>query len=350
MPRAAAAAIGLLVSGLTALLAPAPAAAGSSATATIELNSGGADLAARLGLDPEALEAKLAEGIAGALGIEEVGAFLGAFARATSFSNRGLGVDYASNSERAVIGLGVNLAVAADLSGELPSVGAAANATLMAGMNLRRWGHPELTVFGNGFARSASTDHLHGRIASVGGHVQYKLFTPTRGLARLLVQWGGLDLTTGVEVARWSYGLRGDVSTAFDLHGAGGSTAAIEAAAAGNIDLSATTVTVPLEVTTNLRLLYVASLYLGLGLDAQLGAARLDLGLSGSLAEVRPDGTAETIAGVAVTGAGDRGPARVGYHALVGVQANLWRLKLFAQATLQPIETASVALGVRAVL
>jgi hypothetical protein len=350
MTRAAALATVSAFALATALL-PGSAVAGSSSSATIELNQGAADLAARLGLDMEGFEAEVREGITDALGIEEVGAFLRSFSNATSFSNRGLGVDYASNSERAIIGIGANLAVAADLSGELPAVGAAANATLMAGMNLRRWGHPELTVFANGFSRSASTEHLHGRIASVGGHVQYKLFTPTRGLKRLLAQWGGVDITTGIEVAHWSYGLRGDLSTSFDLQGANGAATTIEAAAAGSIDLSATTVTVPLEVTSNLRIFYVASLYLGFGLDAQLGSSRLDLGLSGSLTGTRPDtGEAETIGALTMTGTGSKGPAIVGYHALVGVQANLWRLKIFAQATLQPVETASVALGVRAVL
>ncbi|HWU88316.1 MAG TPA: hypothetical protein VN253_13615 [Kofleriaceae bacterium] len=333
-------------------LVPGIAAADSSATAQIELNQAGADLAAELGLDVAGFQQRLAERVQEALGVAAVGAFLRSFSNATSFSNRGLGVDYASNSERGILGIGANLALAADLDGELPSAGAAANATVMAGLNLRRWSHPELTVFGNAFYRSASSDHLRGSIATAGAHLQYKLVTPTRGRERVVIQWGGLDVTTGVEVAHWSYGLRGDLSTAFEVGGdAGSGSTSIEAATAGHVALSATTVTVPIELTTNVRLLYLASLYLGLGLDAQVGASSLDLGVAGSLTGTRPDtGAVETIGAITVTGTGSKGPTFAGYHALLGLQANLWRLKLFAQATLQPIEKASLALGVRVVL
>lgn len=352
MTVAAARTASLLLAAVTAPLVPGVAAADSSATAEIQLNQAGVDLATRLGIDVPAFEEDLRQQIKDALGVAAVGAFLRSFSNATSFSNRGLGVDYASNSERAIIGFGANLSIAADLDGELPSAGAAANATLMAGLNLRRWKHPELTVFANGFYRSASSDHLRGSIASAGAHVQYKLFTPTRGLKRVLVQWGGLDFTTGLEVAHWSYGLRGELSTSFEVgNDAGSASSTIEAATMGHTDLSATTVTLPLEVTTNVRLLYVASLYVGLGLDAQVGSSSLDLGVAGSLTGTRPDtGEVETIGAITVTGTGSKGPAIVGYHVLLGLQANLWRLKIFTQATLQPIDKLSLALGVRVVL
>jgi hypothetical protein len=333
-------------------LVPGLAAADSSATAEIQLNQAGADLAADLGLDVAGFENTLRDKVKEALGIAAVGDFLRSFSDATSFSNRGLGVDYASNSERAILGIGANLALAADLEGELPSAGAAANITVMGGLNLRRWNHPELTVYGNGFYRSAENDNLHGSIASGGAHIQYKLFTPTRGLKRLAIQWGGFDFTTGVEVAHWGYGLRGGLSTTFDVaNDAGTASTQIEAATDGHVDLSATTVTVPVEVTTNLRLLYLASLYIGLGLDAQVGSSTLELGVDGSLTGTRPDtGEVETIGAISVSGTGSKGPSIVGYHVLLGVQANLWRLKIFTQATLEPVDKASLALGVRVVL
>ena len=119
----------------------------------------------------------------------------------------------------------------------------------------------------------------------------------------------------------------------------------------GRLDLSATTVTLPIEITTNVRLLYLASLYVGLGLDTQVGSSSLDLGVDGSLTGTRPDtGAVETIGSIAVTGTGSKGPSIVGYHVLLGLQANLWRLKIFTQATLQPIDTLSLAVGVRVVL
>jgi len=328
------------------------AAADSSATAEIQLNQAGQDLAADLGLDVAGFEETLREKVKSALGVSAVGGFLRAFSDATSFSNRGLGVDYASNSERAVFGIGANLAVAADLDGDLPAAGAAANITLMGGLNLRRWNHPELTVYGNGFYRSAESDHLHGSIASGGVHLQLKKYTPTQGWKSLAIQWGGFDFTTGVEVAHWGYGLRGELSDSFELENdAGTASTTIEAATNGHVDLSATTVTVPLEVTTNVRLLYLASLYVGLGLDAQVGSSTLDLGVGGSLTGTRPDtGAPETIGSITVTGTGSKSPSFFGYHILMGLQANLWRLKIFTQVTLEPIDKASLAIGARVVL
>lgn len=342
----------LLIVPLASPLLSGVAAADSAATTELELNQSGADLAADLGFDVPGFERTVAEKVQAALGISAVGGFLRSFSNATSFSNRGLGVDYASNSERAIIGIGANLSLAADLDGELPSAGVAANAALMAGLNLRRWGHPELTVYASAFHRSASGEHLRGRITSAAAHVQYKLFSPTRGWKRLVVQWGGLDVTTGLEVAHWSYGLRGGLSTSFELANQAGTMATtIEAATAGSLGLSATTVTLPLEVTTSLRLLYLASLYVGVGLDLQAGASSLDLGVSGALTGTRPDtGAAETIGALTVTGTGSKGPSVAGYHALLGLQANLWRLKVFTQATIDPVDKLSLAFGVRAVL
>ena len=44
---------------------------------------------------------------------------------------------------------------------------------------------------------------------------------------------------------------------------------------------------------------------------------------------------------------GESGPASVAYHILLGAEANVWRLKAFVQATLIPIDGASVAVGLR---
>ena len=325
--------------------------ADSSADTTIVLNQAGQDLAADLGIDVPALEQKISDGVEAALGVSAVGDFLKSFSNATSFSNRGVGVDYASNSERAIIGIAGNVSLATDLDGDLPAIGAALNLTLMAGLNLRRWNHPELTVYANTFYRGAESDNLHGSIVSVGGHLQYKMFTPTQGWKNLLVQWGGIDFTSGLELAHWGFGLRGDISTDFDVtNDAGDMTTTITAATGGRIDLSSTTVTVPVEVTTNARLLYILSAYTGFGLDFQAGSSKLDLGVSGSLTGTRPGMTTpETIGSIEISGEGSHGPSLAGWHALLGLQANIWRAKLFLQTTFS-LDTFSLALGTRVVL
>lgn len=207
----------------------------------------------------------------GVLGLAPVDGFLQTFSNATSFSNRGVGVDYASNSDRAIVGIAANVAVATDLEGAVPKAGAALNVTLMGGLNLRRWGYPQITTYANAFWRRADSDNLRGSIASAGAHVQYKLFHKTTGWKRLVVQWGGVDLTTGLEFARWSFTLHDRLAESFEI---GGTTASetIDASLGGRFRLGSKTLTIPFEVTTNVRVLYVASLYVGLGLDAQVGS------------------------------------------------------------------------------
>jgi hypothetical protein len=330
---------------------PGAARADSSASVDIQLNQAGQDLAAALGLDVGAFADTLRDQISSTMGLSEVGGFLRTFSNATSFSNRGTGVDYASNSERGILGIGANVAIATDLEGDVPAVGAAANITVMGGLNLKAWGYPQLTVYGNTFWRSAESEHLAGSIASVGAHVQYKMFTPTRGWKRLVVQWGGVDFTTGLEVAHWSLGLRGQLSTTFDVPSAGGETmATIGAQSGGRFDLSSTTATVPVEVTTSLRLFYFASLYAGLGVAAQVGSSSVDVGVDGSLTGSRDGGEVETIGAVSANGSSSQGPSLAGWHMILGAQVNLWRLKIFVQGTVEPTDRFSVALGTRLIL
>jgi hypothetical protein len=352
-----------LASPLASVTAVAPLAhADSSAAVTITFNAQGEQLARDLGFDVEGFRQRARDRIAGALQLSEVQRFLRSFANATSFSNRGIGADYASNSERLIVGVASNLAVSADLGddsgNEVPTVGVAANVTLMAGLNLRRWKRPELTVYANVFHRSADSGQLRGAITNVGLHGQYKFFTPTIGLKRLLVQWGGVDVTAGLELARWSLGLRGELTSDFEIEAEQpGTSSTVTAALRGRFDVGSTTVSAPIEVTTNLRLLYIASLYLGLGLDLQAGHATIGAATSGTLSATRPDvvpgaGMVETIGEVSVAAEGSNRPSIAGYHLLLGAQINLWRLKVFTQASVQPSNelNLAVALGLRLVL
>lgn len=324
--------------------------ADTMASVEIELNQAGRALADELHLEVGQLEDAMRTGVLRVMDLASVEGFLRAFSDATSFSNRGLGADYASNSEGGVAGVAGALALASNLDGDVSGVGAAANLAVMAGLNLRRWGHPEFMIYGNAFWRSMN-ERLSGSIVSFGAHVQYKIFTPTEGWKSVLVQWGGIDLTSGFEVAHWGAALDGQLSHQFPVEGAMGEmTAQLAASLGGHFDLSSTTVTVPIEITTNLRLLYVASIYVGVGAAAQVGSATVDVGVNGELTARRASGAEETVGALRVNAAGSQEPLLTGYHVLAGIQANLWRLKLFAQATVEPFDRASVAFGMRVVL
>lgn len=325
--------------------------ADTMASVEIELNDAGRALADDLHLDTAQLEDAMRGGVLRAMGLVSVEGFLRAFSDATAFSNRGLGADYASNSERGIIGVAGNLALASNVDGDMAATGAAANVAVLAGLNLQPWGHSAVTLYGNAFWRSASNDHLSGSLSSFGAHVQYKLFTPTEGWKRFVVQWGGIDLTSGLEVAHWEAALEGRLSHQFPIADAmGGAPSEIAASLGGRFQLSSTTVTLPIEVTANFRLLYVASIYLGVGAAAQVGSSTVDLGVNGEITATRASGASETVGALRMNATGSQEPSFAGYHVLLGVQANLWRLKLFAQATAEPFDRASVALGLRVVL
>lgn len=185
---------------------------------------------------------------------------------------------------------------------------------------------------------------------SGGAHLQYKMLAPDDNWKRFAIQWGGFDLTTGFEVVRWDASLDGRLSTGFEVKDAmTGTTAGMAASLGGHFGLSSETTTLPIEITTKLRLLYLATVYLGVGTAIQLGSSTIDAGVDGEITRTR-GGVSETVAAIRVAAAGTQGPSAIRNHALLGVQANLWRIALFAQATVEPFDRVSVALGLRIVL
>ena len=314
----------------------------------VTLGEGAQDLADDLGIDVDELRARARDAIAAGLNLVDVRAYLQSFGDGTSFAARGTGVDYASNSE--LFTFGVAAGVGVDLEGVANdndfSAGVGGTFTIMGGLNLARWHHRELSVFGNFFHSSTDDGVLRGGLLSLGAHVQYKLFQPTKGLKRLLAQWGGIDFTGGLELSRWHLSVGDEVGTAFDIEGDNGRGATLDARVDGHFGLSTTTVVLPVEVTTNVRLLYLLGLYVGAGLDLQVGRSSVDVGLGGDVTTTL-DGDTRTIASIQVNANEGRRPSIVQAHALLGLQLNLWKLKFFVQTTMMPVSTVGFSTGLR---
>ncbi len=334
---------------LCGLLAMAPTPAAADGTVTIALTPDGEQLATDLGLDTAEFARRIEARLAEIYDTANVDGFLRSFANATSFASRGTGVDYAPLFHDAELGFTANLAAAVEglEEGEDPAAGIAPNLSLMAGLNLSRWGHDELSFFVNGMHRGASLDVLSGSITNVGVHAQYHLFYPREGASSLLVLWSGLHLTAGVEYSRWSFSLDKTLERDVEVDGATSSTT-ITASATGDFTLDATSLTVPIELTTSARIAYFAGIYAGVGVDLQLGKAKAAATLAGDMVGTDPVTGGDIGVGTAqVTLSGEQGPSAVAYHVLLGAEANVWRLKVFAQATLVPFDGASVGLGLR---
>jgi len=313
-------------------------AAPARADVDITLSPDGEALATELGLDPATLETRLQAKIDDLYDAANVAGFLRAFANATSFASRGTGVDYAPVFDGAEVGITANLAAAVDglEEGQDPAAGLAPNLSLVGGLNLGRWGHPE-----------ASFDQLEGSITNAGVHAQYHLW-PASDTSPLVFQWSGLHLTGGVEWSRWRFAAGDTLTRDFTLAGDNGVSTDVTAVGAGRFELNATSTVVPLEATTSVRILYFASAYVGGGVDFQVGSADADIAISGQMAGVRPsDGATVDIGTASVTARGDGRPSRVAYHVLVGAEANLWRIKLVVQGSFVPFDGATVGLGLR---
>ena len=205
---------------------------------------------------------------------------------------------------------------------------------MTAGVNLGRWDHPAWTVFANGFYESQTVHGLDGHLTTTGVHVQRKV-VPARE------HWAGVDVTSGLEYARWTVGEAMPIHTHFTVTGANNQKKTIDYLAAGTLDVRADTYTIPIEVTTGVRL-GVLGLYGGAGIDLTR-LSDISAVLSGDLTvntEMQPIGTAK------ITATGSSGPDSLGVHALGGIELHTRHVRVFLQGAVAPCEEA-VTLGLR---
>ncbi|CAN5473059.1 hypothetical protein BH11MYX1_BH11MYX1_02830 [soil metagenome] len=330
-----------------------PVGAHAQSAVTVTLSPQGDAVAAGAGLTPMDLASRIKTEVDTAYDTAHVNSFLRSFGDATSFAQRGLGVDYMSLPHNFMIGVGVQVGVSTtdELNfKERPTEGgAAANASVMLGLNLGDWGAPRWTLFANGFYEKGSTDRLDGNITTGGFHIQYRLVEPQvdEGVAKL-VRWSGLDLTTGVEFTRWQLGAKQDsITQAYNIDLGNGMTDATTLTSSGKFDLSSTAGTIPIELTTGLRIALLVSLYAGVGFDLTAGKSEVDGDLTGTLTQTS-DGTNLGTVHITEKGNNTSSPGQV--RGLAGVQVNLWKLKVYAQANVSQVPAASLGVGVRLVL
>jgi hypothetical protein len=327
-----------------------PAVAHAQATVTVNLSPQGQALATSIGTSSTQLAADIQKQVNAAYDTTNLGGFVRSFADATTFAQRGLGVDYMSLPGSFIIGVGGQIALATD--GDLnPSqsstAGFAANFSIMLGLNLKAYDHPKWTLFVNGFYENGSTDRLNGAITTAGGHVQYRLVDAQvdQGVEAAILRWGGLDLTSGIEYTRWAFAANDNITNNYTVSESGGS-ANLTVDSTGTFNFKSNALTVPIELTTGFRLVELFSFYGGVGFDFTEGKAYLDANLNGTMKT--PDGT--NVGTVTISGTASNTASPGNFYGLAGVQINLWALKIFSQVNLSPEPAASLAFGLRLVL
>ncbi len=357
-----AALVASLVAALSSLSLPVARAA--EVNVRIQETPAAAQFARQAGLDVATLEGEVRREMENLFQTYRVADYLRSFGDAQAFASRGMGVDYVSNFRAAMVGVAGNLSLNVE-RGYLPqntrtrppAGGVSTNATVMAGVNLDFFGLAPVTLFGNYFNRSGRVEEFDADLSNWGVHAQVKLWGARgEGWLQTLLRWGGVDLTTGVERARLRLALAQDWRRDIPVGQAGqtGDTSPVVAVnSTGRFVLDMHTLSVPIEVTTSVRLLYILGLYAGFGFDWQVGGgSSLALDLDGTMigrdASGRQPGQFDLgTATVDASEAVDASPGRLRW--LAGLQINVWVLKVFAQlnlATQDPV-IASVALGAR---
>ncbi len=320
--------------------------AGADSSVTVMLNAEGMNAAQRLNVSIPELTQRAHDKIEELYKLARLDQLLNAFADTGSFSQRGVGVDYDVDPNDILLGLAV-IGIHADVAiGSTDSIlgGSIANIQLMAGVNLGRWRHPRWTVFANGFYEATTIRGLSGELVTLGSHVQYQAVPHVR---RGALRWIGVAVTTGIEYSKWAIGevMGTPLDSHFTAEGNDGGVVeryTIHMFSTGTLDVTATTLTVPVEVTTGVRAGPMA-LYGGVGVDMTAGSSEIVAQLDSTLtytAERIPIGTA------VIVGSGENGPTALTMHGLLGLAVHTRRVRVFAQTAVAPGET-SIAIGTR---
>jgi hypothetical protein len=308
-------------------------------TVGVKLNAQGQMLASQLGITSDELASRMRDRIDAAMGTD--GASLQAFSDAAVLSSHGLGVDYVSAPESLIVGVAANAATGTTDAPTTIGGGLAANVAVMAGMNLSPWRLPRWTLYGSGFYRSETVDSITGHISNGGAHIQYALVLPGPGK---VARWTGLQLTTGLELTRWTLGTSRAMATTIAVKGTKGS-ATLGYEPMGNFELGSSSVSIPVELSTGVRVA-VVSVYAGVGVDLTQGQGTIDAQLAGPL----HDGEGRELGTATISGHDSHGASPFGARALGGVQLEAWKLKIFGHVNATVDAGDSVGIGVRGVL
>lgn len=306
------------------------------------------NLAAQAGLSEQevaAMESSMNEATRGQLKLDAPEAWLVQMAEANAFATKGMGVDYATNPQTFVLGGSIGTAVNGAgfqfVKGgqDLPEAGFAFQASAMAGVNLGALSSKEsflrrFVLYANGMMAGGASGPFEADLNNYGAHLQFKLIKPP---SLGVVEWGGLDLTGGWEASNYKLKL----SQAIPVDGE-----QLRWDATGTFDVAAHSESVPLEVSTNLRV-FVVSAYLGAGVDLRQAAhAQSSLSLDGPIWLTVSQPETEIGSVRASLEAGGDG-VEVVPRAFAGAQINVLFVKVYGHLNVGLDDRYSGHLGVR---
>jgi len=213
-------------------------------------------------------------------------------------------------------------------------------------------------VFGNWFKGSASLGQLEGSYHNWGLHAQIRLFGPSRksSAVKFLVRWGGIAITSGADYSRLTVSARRGVNSTINLPSSipgnvGASLAVSDVSGTLAFTLEQTTWSVPLEITTSLRLLSLVTVYGGIGMDWQLGGGSdMNVIMENASLTNRSTKPPLRLGSVTIHAQGHQKPSPARLREIVGVQLGLFDVvRFFMQVNVSSSSPmlASLAGGLR---
>jgi hypothetical protein len=305
-----------------------------------------------LGIDAQAVADELGQEIGDQLNLVDNASYLQAFADADAIAMKGMGVDYASNPKKFSIGAAFGSGVAnvpltfVRSPTTLPEGGYAFMASIYGGVNLGILTPSDdaldrFTLYVNGLAFDPpGSKSFKGSMKNWGVHAQIKLVGPVN--AKVL-EWGGLDLTAGYEHSFYALTLSQALPLTQKV-----AQADLTWTATGTYTISSTAGTVPLELSTNLRVLAITA-YGGVGVDVDTAHADSQASLSGPI-DAKVGGQSENLgtASVSLTDTAQAEPFSP--RLFVGAQVNVLAVKVFGQLNLGLDDAYGGFLGARLAL
>ncbi len=314
--------------------------------------------ASKLGLDTVQLQTELNDSIGTLLDLGGQQAFLKSMADAAAIGGKGMGVDYATNPKRLIVGASVGSggqgsgaslgSGAKDSDLGLPESGFSAQIALMAGLNLGLFTPGDdafadrIRIFVSGMSATlpSGTTPFDTSMYNVGAHLQWKMIgKPNPGS----ISWGGIDLTTGWERSTYTLSLEEGMPVEVPVDGA-----TLEWDATGSYKIGAQVDSIPIELSTNLSLL-VATAFAGAAVDINTSTADTSIALSGPMT-AKAGGEKANIGRAELSfqdkAAGDVMVPRV----FGGLQANILLIKVYGQVNVAMNQSFGGHMGLRVAL
>lgn len=259
--------------------------------------------------------------------------FLPGMADAAILANKGLVTDYASYVEYLSIGAGLGIAIdpgagtvdgLGDGNATLPAIGIGGTIGLGANLGVYMAGDfwKRSIAYINYFKYSLTTGEVSGEVSSIGFHYQYKLILPQRSVGSL-IRWGGVDVIAGIEQTSTK------IQTVVPLNESyfdGTNTASYNGVATVGADIS--TISFPIEITTDVEFFYLLSFYFGLGFDINSGSSKSIANTTGNInvtGGLAGSGDATLDLGV------EKSPSSTSFRTITGIQLNLTAFRVFVQ-------------------